>query len=120
VAESLGILLYAYIGQLVIGTFVVGAVLLRRLRHPLSMESGWRARRFWIALTTSSLSIVADACFLFATNKSPELGRQTAVFCVSCLSLAFALALTGKGPGRILIPIVSTLFALPWLPFIQT
>jgi hypothetical protein len=96
VAEALGVLLYAYIGQLVFGTFVIGVVLLRRLRHPLSTESGWRTRTVWIALAMFALSIVADAWFLLAPNKSPELGRQAAVFGVSFLSLAFVLALTTR------------------------
>jgi hypothetical protein len=67
-----------------------------------------------------TLSIFLDASFLFAANKSPELGRQDAVSGVSCLFLSFVLALIGRGPGRILIPIFSALFTLTWLPFILT
>jgi|HubBroStandDraft_5_1064220.scaffolds.fasta_scaffold76265_1 hypothetical protein len=120
VAEGLGVLLFAYIGQLVLGTIVTGIVVARRLRSSALSASGWRAKTAWIALAMFALSIVADAWFLFAPNKSFELVHQTAVLGLSALCGAFVLALIGRGPGRIAIPIMSALFALPWLPFILT
>jgi hypothetical protein len=120
VEEGLGILLYAYVGQLVAGGFVIGAVLVRRLRHPVSVESGWRTRTVWISLAVFALSIVADAWFLFAPTKSLEFGRQMALFEVSSLCVAFGLSLVGRGTGRVVIPIMSVLFTVPWLPFILT
>jgi uncharacterized protein YybS (DUF2232 family) len=120
VAEGLGILLYAYVGQLVAVPFVIGAVLLRRLRHPVSVESGLRTRTVWISLAVFALSIMADAWFLFASTKSLEFIRQTALFEVGSLCVAFRLSLIGRGSGRIVIPIMSVLFTVPWLPFILT
>jgi hypothetical protein len=120
VAEGLGVLLYAYIGQLVLGTIVTGIVVARRLRTSSFLGSGWQAKTAWIALAMFALSIVADAWFLFAPNKSLELAHRAAVLGLSALCGAFALALIGRGPGRIAIPIMSALFALPWLPFILT
>jgi hypothetical protein len=120
VAEGLGVLLYAYIGQLVLGTIATGIVVARRLRTSTSLGSGWQTTSAWIALAMFALSIVADGWFLFAPNKSFELVHQTAVLGLSALCGAFALALIGRGPGRIAIPIMSALFAVPWLPFILT
>lgn len=113
-------LLYAYIGQLVLGTIVIGIVVARRLRTSTSLGSGWQTKTAWIALAMFALSIVADGWFLFVSNKSLELVHQTAVLGLSALCGAFVLALIGRGPGRIAIPIMSALFAVPWLPFILT
>ncbi len=64
------------------------------------------------------LSVASDVWFLLAPNKTPEMARTAAIFGVSCLGLAFGLALSGRGPGRMLIPLVSLLSTLPWLPFL--
>ena|ERR1700739_4880685 len=120
VAEGLGVLLYAYIGQLVMGTIVTGVVVARRLRTTTLLGSGWQTKTACVALAMFALSIVADAWFLFAPNKSLELVHQAAILGLGALCGAFALALIGRGPGRIAIPIMSALFALPWLPFILT
>ena len=120
VAEGLGVLLYAYIGQLVMGTIVTGVVVARRLRTTTLLGSGWQTKTACVALAMFALSIVTDAWFLFAPNKSLELVHQAAILGLSALCGAFALALIGRGPGRIAIPIMSALFVLPWLPFILT
>ena len=118
VAEGLGVLLYAYVGQLAIGMLVTGIVALRKLRTPTASVSGWRTKSLWAALGLFFLSILADAWFLFESNKSLELVHRAAIISVSSLCLALVLALVGMGPGRLIIPIMSVLFALPWLPFI--
>jgi hypothetical protein len=110
VAEGLGVLFYAYIGQLVLGALIVGVVLLQKLRSPLFLESGSRTRTVWIAVAIFTLGVLVDAWFLFASNKSLELARQAAVIGVSCMFLSFA-----KGCGKAVLSLVCFL-CRHWLP----
>jgi hypothetical protein len=65
-----------------------------------------------------ALATACDGWFLSGHYISREFSRELASFSLVCLGIAFALALAGKGPGRVFLAVASAIISIGWLPFI--
>jgi hypothetical protein len=116
--EAVGILIFVLLAQLVLGLIVLVWVLARKLRTPDAVSADRRTRYIWASLGMLALATACDGWFLFGHNLSRAFSRDLASFSLGCLGIAFALALAGKGPGRVFLAVASLFLGVGWLPFI--